>query len=244
METSVRVEIHGAVATLILNRPQEGNILTAPTFAELTHHLHELAENRSVRVLCLGAAGPDFSLGRKGSAHSDAVAFYEEFQLVQACNQALAAFPGITVAVVQGRAVGAGCSLAGRCDIVLAADDARFSFPEIPQGIAPTIVLSYFGKKLPSKALFHMLLTGRAIDANEAQRIGLVSEVVPSDRLQERSRELSQQFAQLDEQVTRLCKSFFSNLDRLTVDDAANYGIALLSIAMERKVREKYSDGV
>lgn len=242
MDTSILVDINGAVATLTLNRPHEGNVLTSPTFVLLAHHLLELAQDRSVRVLRLAATGPDFSLGRRGSAaHSDAVAFHQEFQLVQSCNQALAAFPGITIAAVQGRAVGAGCSLACRCDVVLAADDARFSFPEIPQGIAPTIVLSYFGKKLPSKPLIHMLLTGRAIDANEAQRIGLVSEVVPAERLEERGRELSRQVAQLDEHVTRLCKDFVARLDRLTVDDAAQYGIALLSIAMERRVQQEES---
>lgn len=238
MDTSVLVEINGTVATLTLNRPNEGNVLTSSTFALLARRLRELAEHRSIHVLRLTAAGPDFSLGRRGTvARSDAVAFHEEFQLVQACNQELAAFPGITIAVVQGRAVGAGCSLAGRCDVVLAAHDARFSFPEIPQGIAPTIVLSYFGKKLPAKPLFHMLLTGREMDAYEAQRIGLVSEVVPAEHLEERSRELSQQIARLDEHVTRLCKEFFAGLDRWTVDDAARYGIALLSIAMERKAQ-------
>lgn len=240
MDGSVVVEKEGAVATLRLNQPQEGNVLRSPTFSLLTRHLRELAQDSSVRVLRLTAAGPDFSLGRRGSAdHRDAAAFHQEFQLVQSCNEALAVFPGITVAVVQGQAVGAGCSLACRCDVVLAADDARFSFPEIPQGIAPTIVLSYFGKKLPAKPLVYMLLTGRAIDAYEAQRIGLVSEVIPAGQLEERSREFGRQVSQLDPQVTRLCKDFLTRLDRLTVDDAAQYGISLLSIAMERKVLQQ-----
>jgi len=122
---------------------------------------------------------------------------------------------------------------------VLAADDARFSFPEIPQGIAPTIVLSYFGKKLPAKPLLHMLLTGREIDPEEAQRIGLVSEVVPAAQFDDRGRELARQFAGLDANVVRLCKEFLGRLDRLTVDDAAAYGIARLAIAAEESARQQ-----
>ena len=239
MDTSVLMEIDGAVARLTLDGPRTGNMLTAPTFALLAQRLRDLAKEQSVNVLLLTANGPDFSLGRRGSGGSaDAAAFYEEFQVVQSCNEALAAFPGISVAVVRGRAVGAGCSLACRCDVVLAAEDARFSFPEVLHGIAPTIVLSYFGKKLPPKPLVHMVLTGREVDAYEAQRIGLVSEVVPTDRLQERCHEVARHVAQLDGGVVRLCKDFFRRLDRLTVEDAAQYGIALLSIAMERKTQQ------
>lgn len=240
MDTPVLVEIDGPIARLVLTRPAEGNVLTTETFTRLADHLRALAQDPTVHVVCLTAAGPDFSLGRRGSVTmADAAAFHQEFQFVQACNQALADFPGISIAIVRGRAVGAGCSLACRCDVVIAAEDARFSFPEIPQGIAPTIVLSYFGKKLPSKPLIHMLLTGREIDATEAQRIGLVSEVVPADRLDERSHELANQIAQLDANVIRLCKGFLARLDRLTVDDAAAHGIALLSIAMEHKTRQQ-----
>ncbi len=235
MATSVRVEVQAPSASITLHG-EEGNVLTSPTFSELARTLRELASDRTLRVLRLQAAGPDFSLGRRGAAAGKgAEAFQEEFRLVQACNEALAEFPGITVAAVQGRAFGAGLSLAGRCDVVLAAEDARLSFPEIPQGIAPTIVLSYFGKKLPAKPLIHMLLTGREIDANEAQRVGLVSEVVPASELGERSEAFCTHVAHLDEHVLRLCKGFLGSLERMTGEDAAAYGIALLSIAMERK---------
>lgn len=236
MSASVQVEVQGPVASITLHSADGQNLLTSPTFSSLVRVLGELADDRAVRVLRLQAKGPDFSLGRRGAGTAqDAEALHGEFRWVQACNEALAAFPGITVSAVQGRAVGAGLSLAGRCDVVLASDDARLSFPEVPQGIAPTIVLSYFGKKLPAKPLIHMLLTGREIDAHEGQRIGLVSEVVPAGELEQRSRAFSEQVAGLDEGVLRLFKGFWRSLDRMTVEDAAAYGIALLSIAMERK---------
>lgn len=239
-DAPVLLELDGPIATIRLNRPDEGNRLTTPVFTLLARYLDDLARDGAIRVLCLTAAGPDFSLGRRGTTTEPlASAFHEEFRLVQACNEALAAFPGISLALVRGRAVGAGCSLACRCDVVLAADDARFSFPEIPQGIAPTIVLSYFGKKLPAKPLLHMLLTGREIDPEEAQRIGLVSEVVPAAQFGDRGRELARQFAGLDANVVGLCKEFLGRLDRLTVDDAAAYGIARLAIAAEESARQQ-----
>jgi enoyl-CoA hydratase/carnithine racemase len=227
------------LAVLTLDRPDQGNRLTPAVFAALTGYLERLSDDPRFTVLLLRAAGADFSLGRVPAAAPapTAAELQEEFRRVQRCNEALARFPGISIAAVQGRALGAGCSLAGRCDLVLAAEDARFAFPEVLHGIAPTIVMSYYGKVLPRKAFVELLLTGREIAAAEALRLGLVSRVVPTAALDEQARALARELLERDAETLRVCKRFLGRLDRLTVEDAADYGIALLANAQASRRR-------
>lgn len=227
------------LAVLTLDRPDQGNRLTTETIAALTEQLERLTDDPRFTVLLLRAAGPDFSRGRVPAATPSPTAadLQEEFRRVQRCNEALARFPGISIAAVQGRALGAGCSLAGRCDLVLAAEDARFAFPEVLHAIPPTIVMSYYGKALPRKAFLDLVLTGREIGAEEALRIGLVSRIVPAADLDSEARALAQQLLERDPDTLRVCKRFLSRLDRLTVEDAADYGIALLANAQASRRR-------
>jgi enoyl-CoA hydratase/carnithine racemase len=222
---------HERLAILSLNRPDDGNRLTGGVFAALTRHLDQLAEAGRVDVLLLRAEGPDFSLGRVPASGPSPTAaqLQDEFRRVQRCNEALAAFAGVSIAAVQGRALGAGASLAGRCDVVLAADDARFAFPEVLHAIPPTIVMAYYAKALPRKALVELVLTGREIDPQEARRIGLVSRVVPAADLAGQARALADQLLDRDPQTLRTCKRFLARVDRLSMEDAADYGIALLA---------------
>ncbi|MGH9074152.1 MAG: enoyl-CoA hydratase/isomerase family protein [Acidimicrobiales bacterium] len=178
----VALERHGpGVVHLTLDRPSRGNLLDAAVLDALEEHLAGLAADQEVAVAVLRGRGPDFCLGRDrgvGGPPPPAKVFAGLDQ-VQRVNQALGAFPGISVAGVRGRALGAGASLAARCDLVVAADTARLAFPEVHDAIAPMIVMSHFGKVLPEKPFLDLVLTGREVSADEAQRIGLVSRVVP-----------------------------------------------------------------
>jgi enoyl-CoA hydratase/carnithine racemase len=221
------------LAIVTLNRPDQGNRLTGQVFETLLGYLERLGDTDRFQVLLLRAEGPDFSLGRVPASAPSATAaeLQEEFRRVQRCNKALARFPGVSIAAVQGRALGAGCSLAGRCDVVIAAEDARFGFPEVRQGIPPTIVISYYGKVLPRKAFVDLVLTGREITAHEALQLGLISRIAPAAELEQQARALAEELLQRDAQTLRVCKRLLSRLDRLAVEDAADYGIALLANA-------------
>ena len=219
------------LAIVSLDRPHDGNRLTGSLFTTLTRLLEQLAEAGRADVVLLRAEGPDFSLGRVPASgpRPSAAELQDEFRRVQRCNEVLAAFPGVSIAAVQGRALGAGASLAGRCDVALAADDARFGFPEMLSAIPPTIVMSYYAKVLPRKALVELVLTGREIDAEEARRIGLVSRVVPAADLAQQAQAVADEVLRRDARALRVCKRFLQRLDGLSVEDAAEYGIALLA---------------
>jgi enoyl-CoA hydratase/carnithine racemase len=227
-----RVLLHrsGRVATLTLNRPEAGNRLDGALLDELAGHLRALTGEAPVVVV--RGAGADFSLGREPAAHGrvprpDAVV--AEFDRVQAVNRLVQDFPGVSVAVVRGRAYGAGASLAGRCDLVVAADDATLAFPEVPMGIAPTVVASYFAHRLPRTALLDLILTGREVGAAEARELGLVSRVVPAAELNESVERLVEHLAGLDAEIVRTVKEFLGRVDRMRPDDAVRYGIAVLA---------------
>lgn len=230
--TRVRLDRSGRVATLTLHRPEVGNRLDGALLDELSGHLRELTADPGTLVLVLRGAGPDFSLGREPAPHDGVPApgdIVAEFDRVQAANELIEGFGGVTVAMVHGKALGAGASLAGRCDLVLAADSATLGFPEVPMGIAPTIVTSYFAHRLPRTALLDLILTGRPVPAAEARELGLVSRVVAEAELAEAAETLAAELAGLDADVVRTVKEFLGRVDRLHPADAVRYGIAVLA---------------
>lgn len=221
----------GNVATLTLNRPEEGNRLNGALLDELAAALRTLSVDPATLVVVLRGAGADFSLGRQGprlDRPPTPADLNAEFERVQAVNELVQEFPGVTVAVVHGRALGAGASLAGRCDLVVAAESAVLAFPEVPAGIAPTVVASYFAHRLPRTALLDLLFTGREVSSAEARQMGLVSRVVPDAELAAAVDALTGHLAALDSEVVRMVKGFLGQVDRLQPAEAARYGIALL----------------
>jgi len=142
------VEQREAVATLTLNRPDKNNTVDAGMMTAMVEWLNLLAADEEVRIVLLGGEGDHFCGGRDpGPTRPDDVAGWSQVlgQIV-ATNQALASFPGITVALAKGEVRGFGFGLAVQCDITLAAEDARFSFPEIKAGFPPSVVMSYLSR--------------------------------------------------------------------------------------------------
>ena len=225
----IRVERHGALATVTLDRP-ERNMFTGEMFDQLSDRLDELNRDEELAVLVLRGAGKDFSHGReRGERMSNAVAQRRELARVTRANAALQAFPGISVAAIQGAALGAGCSLAARCDIVFAAADARLGFPEIKGRGAPAIVIQFIGNLLPKKVAMDLIITGREIDAAEAKSVGLVNYVVPADQFEAAVQHYVDELLSRDHFALRTCKSFFNQLPDLHGQTGAEYAITLLA---------------
>lgn len=223
----------GGVATVRLARPEEGNALTTALLAELAAALEVAA---GARVLLVTAAGPDFSIGRPPASYGEPLSSLQEaYRLVVTCNERLAAFPGITVAAVHGRAIGAGCSLACRCDLVLAGETARFSFPELRKGVAPVIVAAYYAKRMPWRAFLDMALTGREVPADEAMRVGLVTRVVPDHLLERTAVDLARDLATLDPDPVRQLKDFLADSEAVTVRHANRLALSVLLDGLARR---------
>jgi enoyl-CoA hydratase/carnithine racemase len=177
----------GAVATLILNRPERFNPLSSEMIAALQVELDAIARDRSVRVVVLAAAGRGFSAGhdlKEMRAHVGDEAWQRA--LFDACSRmmmTLTELPQPVIARVHGIATAAGCQLVSMCDLAVAADTATFALPGVNIGVFCSTPAVGVARNVGRKRAMELLLTGAPIDAPTALAWGLVNRVVPSDQL-------------------------------------------------------------
>ncbi len=190
---AVRVERKGAVAIVILDSPGSLNILNSATLRKLDDALEEVERDRKIRCIVITGnghfcAGADVS-ELKEKDRKQAEVFSRLGQGI--CNR-IEGMRKPVIAAVSGYALGGGCELALACDIRIASDSAKFGQPEVNLGIVPgfggTQRLTRLAGVGKAKEL---ILTGRIIDANEAERTGLVSLVVGDGELTDRTMELA-----------------------------------------------------
>lgn len=221
----IRIQQENNVTVLTLADPDTHNALSNELLGELCDALSRVSST----VLLLNAEGDDFSIGRPPQSYSAAPeTWMKGYYLVMRANELLMRFPGVTIAAVQGHARGAGCSLAGRCDLVVAAETATFSFPELRAGVPPVIVASYYSRKLPWHAFLRLALTGQEVSAAEACRLALVTEVVPDHELFQRARELADDLAMIDAGALATLKHFLLSSESASTPQANRLAYAAL----------------
>lgn len=192
-EGSVRAERSGAVATVVLDRPDKRNAMTYSMWAALERTCGEVLADPGVRVVVVRGAGGNFCAGADiGDLLATRAAGEPGFiEVNMAAEQALATLPRPTVAVIEGDCIGGGAALAIDCDIRIAARGARFGITPAKLGVVyPAPSLERVVRLLGPSAK-RLLFTGDLIDADEALRLGLVDEVVDP--------------ASLDDRVAALC---------------------------------------
>jgi enoyl-CoA hydratase/carnithine racemase len=174
------------VVTLTLNRPHAFNALCEALLAALQTQLDALAQDASVRVVVLSAAGKAFCAGHdlKEMRAEPSLAYYKKlFAQCSQVMQSLQRLPVPVIARVQGIATAAGCQLVAQCDLAVAADTARFATSGVNYGLfcaTPSVALS---RNVSRKAAFEMLITGDFISAQQAQEQGLINRAVPPEHL-------------------------------------------------------------
>jgi enoyl-CoA hydratase/carnithine racemase len=204
-ESDVLYEVAGdGVATLTLNRPEVMNAIRPRTTKEILEAIADVRSNDSVRCLLITGAGRGFCAGDdfqeiflsedRSSLHGN-----RRIRRIRQGEESLDvvfALEKPTVAAVNGAAVGYGMDLALYCDIRIASEHARFGWYFVRRGVVGTVGGTFILRQLVglSKA-FELTLTGDLVDADEALRIGLVSRVVPGDRLMDEARALAGKLA-------------------------------------------------
>ncbi len=178
---AIEFELRDGVGRIVLNRPPV-NVLNIAMMEEIQAALRRAQDAPDTRVIVLSATGRMFSAGVDIAEHTHDLmermldAFHGIFRLM-----ADGEVP--TLAVVQGHALGGGCELACFCDLVLAAQGAKFGQPEIAVGVFPPVAAALFPHLTGGRQAAELILTGEAIPAEEALRIGLINAVVPADQL-------------------------------------------------------------
>lgn len=199
---TIRFAAQDGLATITLARPEKRNAMNLALFTELGEAAHRAAADPFVRAVLVDAEGPSFSAGIDLSliselggmaqeADQDSDAFASFVALAQRPFRLLALMPKPTVAAVQGHAVGAGFQLALACDLRVATEDVSFGMLEARYGLIPDLGGMHHLARLVGPARANELVwTTRPVQAEEAERIGLVNRVVPSERLTEDAHDL------------------------------------------------------
>ncbi len=234
MAQAILIERKGPFAFLTLNRPRRGNLINDAMMRKLPETIDGLAADKNLRAVVLRGSGPDFCLGRDqrpgpGGPPKSAFELHDRvMSRILAVYKAFRECPAPIVSTVQGRALGFGCAMVGGSDIAYAAEDARFSLPEMTHRTAPTLAISALAKVAP-KTVMDMVLSVDEIDANTALASGLVSRVVAPDALDASIDALLEKLAGYDVAAIRTVKRFVATGPGLAPDimsDLAGYTLA------------------
>ena len=205
---SIGFAIEAGAATLTLRRPPL-NVLNIPMMLEIVDALeHGLGSRHDWKVLVIRAEGKAFSagvdvgehLGETGRRMIDA--FHRIFRQLNDV-------PLPIVGAVEGAALGGGCELAAMCDFVVASRTATFGQPEIRLGVFPPVAAVVFRRKLAATNALDLLLTGRTVDAVEAQRMGLVTRVVEPGQVDAEAKALCAELLKLSRAALRATKQAY-----------------------------------
>jgi len=185
------------VATITLNRPDKRNAVSYELISDLLHALDEV-RNSPARVLILTGAGKAFCSGMDLDSLKELIGRtpeqnLEDSRTMVSLFRSLYEFPKPTIAAVNGPAIAGGTGLALLCDFTLAVPEAKFGYTEARIGFVPAIVSTFLLRQVGEKIARDLLLTGRIFDAEEAMRIGLLTQIVPQEQLMTRARELAAQ---------------------------------------------------
>ena len=214
---NILFEKKGAIVKLTLNRPEIRNVLTEEhMITEIEDVCRHIQNDTQISVLILTGAGKAFSAGgnikemkeKKGMFSGGPEQVRENYRKgIQRIPLALHRLDVPTIAAVNGPAIGAGCDLACMCDIRIASENARFGETFASIGLIPGDGGAFFLPRVVgfSKAC-ELTFTCRVIDAEEALRIGLVSEVAPNDQLLDRSLALAEEIAKQPAKTLRMAK--------------------------------------
>ncbi|WP_339465087.1 enoyl-CoA hydratase [Pseudomonas sp. EA_65y_Pfl2_P74] len=181
---TILLEIHGRVGLITLNRPQALNALNAQLVSEVNHALDGLEADANIGCIVLTGSKKVFAAGAdiKEMAELTYPQIYMDDLFSDSDRVANRRKP--IIAAVNGFALGGGCELALMCDFILAGDNAKFGQPEINLGVLPGMGGTQRLTRAVGKAkAMEMCLSGRMIDAVEAERCGIVARIVPSDEL-------------------------------------------------------------
>jgi enoyl-CoA hydratase len=222
--SNIIVETRGRVGVITLNRPQALNALNGALIDEMAQALDAYEADAGIGCIVLTGSAKAFAAGAdikemqsKGYMDVYREDFIGSWERVARCRKPV-------IAAVAGFALGGGCELAMMCDFVIAADTARFGQPEIKLGVMPgaggTQRLARFVGK--AKAM-EMCLTGRMMDAAEAERSGLVSRVVPADKLMEDAMKTAETIAGMSLPVVMMAKESLNRAFETTLAEGVRF---------------------
>ncbi len=211
-----------SIATITLNRADKRNAISYELIDDLTAALNQAAAS-AAQIVILTGAGSAFCAGMDLENLKQLLGRTPEENLQDSTKmaglfRALYDFPKPTIAAVNGAAIAGGTGLATLCDFTLAVPDAKFGYTEVRIGFVPGIVSSYLIANIGEKRARDLLLTGRLFGAEEAQRLGLVNEIVAPEKLMARALELAAQLLENSPTSLKTTKALLSSYTKEQLD--------------------------
>ena len=229
-------DVAGSIARITLNRPDKRNALNDELIAGIKSGLRAAAAEQSIRVVVISGAGKDFCSGADLSAlqkiseatiaenAADARSMMELFTMMRD-------LPVPVVAAVHGRALAGGCGLASAADLVLAAESARFGYPEVKIGFVPAMVMAILKRNVSEKQAFELLTHGGEITARRAYEVGLVNQVFADETFEAEIQAYISVFEKMSKSAVSLSKALLYQIDGLAFREAIETGADVNVIA-------------
>ncbi len=221
---NILVEKADGVGVITLNRPKALNALNGPLVHELADALEAFESDDAIGAIVITGSEKAFAAGAdiKEMQPRSFIDWYLKEQLASWDNAARCRKP--VIAAVAGFALGGGCELAMMCDFIIAAENARFGQPEIKLGVLPGIGGTQRLTRLVGKSkAMDLCLTGRMMDAEEAERSGLVSRVVANENLLEEAKNAARSIAQMSLPATMMVKESINRAYETTLSEGIHF---------------------
>lgn len=225
------IELDDRLAFITMNRPAKRNALSLEHMEELIDAFRTVGRRGDIGVVVLRGAGPAFCAGHDLSEMRErSPEFYRQlFDVCTVLMETIQAIPQPVIAQVHGIATAAGCQLAATCDLVVAAEDARFATPGVKIGLFCSTPMVALSRAVPARKAMEMLLTGEPISAAEARDFGLVNQVVPPAELEGATRALAEKIAAASGTVVGLGKQAFYRQINMPQHQAYAYAREVMS---------------
>jgi methylglutaconyl-CoA hydratase len=209
------------IATIALTVPEKRNAISAQMISDLLAAI-EQAETSTARVVIITGAGKAFCAGMdldelQHMTRQPQGKSFEDARRVTKLLYRLYSFPKPVIAAVNGPALAAGCGIATLADFTLAVPEAKFGYTEVRIGFIPALVSVFLRRRISDRHLRDLLLTGRIIDAAEACRMGLITEIVPMESLMDRAREIAALLIAASPTAIAQTKKLLLNFDKAAV---------------------------
>jgi len=219
------------VATIVLNRPDARNSLSEVLLIALSKTLTEIADDKTVRAVVLAANGPAFCAGhdlkeltsRRSDADGGRDYFHHIMTMCSAMMQQIISLPQPVIAAVQGVATAAGCQLVASCDLAVASTQAKFATPGVDIGLFCSTPMVALSRNVARKHAMEMLLTGDAVSAEDAYRIGLVNRVVGPGKERKEALAFARKIAGKSSHIVRIGKEGFYRQADMNLAEAYRY---------------------
>ncbi len=219
------------VALVTMNRPKKRNALSLDHMQELISCFKTIGEAREAQVVILRANGPAFCAGHDLSemVGRDPDFYRYIFDVCCELMETIQSIPQPVIAQVHGVATAAGCQLVATCDLVVAAEEARFATPGVKIGLFCSTPMVALSRSVGQKKAMEMLLTGEFVPAEEARAEGLVNKVVPTDELEAETRTLAEKIAEASPLVVGVGKQAFYRQLEMPTEQAYSYTKEVMS---------------